>query len=177
MQINNRQQWLTVLAIAVVALFAGDKLLFTPLINAWKARGARIVELRRQVADGKTLLGREQVIRTRWEQLRRSSLPSSTSAAEQTVFKQIDRWAQDSRVVVNALTPQWKRDGQDFMTLQCRIDASGNLDSLARFIYSIERDPMAISLESLEVAARDKNGQLLTLALQLSGLVLNPTQQ
>ncbi len=35
MKIRNRQQMLAVLAIAVIALFAGDKLLFTPLVRAW----------------------------------------------------------------------------------------------------------------------------------------------
>lgn len=174
MQLHNRQQWLTVVAIGAAALFAGDKLLLTPLINAWKARAARVTELRQQVSDGKAMLSREQVIRTRWEQLRRSTLPSNTSAAEQHFFNTVDRWAQDSRVTVNALTPQWKRDAKDYLTLQCRIDASGNLAALSRFIYSIERDPMAVHLESLEVGARDKDGQQLSLALQISGLVLNP---
>lgn len=174
MQLHNRQQWLTVVAIGAAALFAGDKLLLTPLINAWKVRAARVTELRQQVSDGKAMLSREQVIRTRWEQLRRSTLPSNTSAAEQNFFNTVDRWAQDSRVTVNALTPQWKRDAKDYLTLQCRIDASGNLAALSRFIYSIERDPMAVHLESLEVGARDKDGQQLSLALQISGLVLNP---
>jgi hypothetical protein len=174
MELRNRQQLLTIAAIAVAALFAGDKLLLTPLINAWKARAARVAELRLQVEDGQAMLNREKVVRTRWEQLRRSTLPSNTSAAEQSFFNTVDRWARDSRVTVNALTPQWKRDAKDYLTLQCRIDASGNLGTLSRFIYNIERDPMAVHLQSLEVGARDKDGQVLSLALQISGLVLNP---
>ena len=33
---------------------------------------------------------------------------------------------------------------------------------------------MALRLESVELSARDKEGQQLSLGLQLSGLVLNP---
>ena len=36
MQIKNRQQILTIAAVAVVALFASDKLLITPLTRSWK---------------------------------------------------------------------------------------------------------------------------------------------
>lgn len=174
MEIKNRQQWLTVGALALVVLFAGDQLLFTPLVNFWKGRANRITELRKEVTQGKALLDREQAIRGRWEQMRRNTLPSNTSAAEQTVFKAIDQWAQDSRIAITALTPQWKRDSDQFITLQCRVDASGNMNALSRFIYDIEKDPMALKIESLELGARDKDGQVLAVALQLSGLVLNP---
>jgi hypothetical protein len=39
----------------------------------------------------------------------------------------------------------------------------------------VEKDPMALRLESVELGARDKNGQIITMGLQLSALVLNPS--
>jgi hypothetical protein len=57
------------------------------------------------------------------------------------------------------------------------VDAKGDLGKLSRFLYSIERDPMALKLEFVELGALDKEGQQLSLGLQLSGLVLNtPTR-
>jgi len=177
-QINNRQQLLTILAVAALVLFAGDSLLLKPMVAAWKARAAQVTSLRKDIEQGKSLLEREQTIRSRWEALRRSTLPSNRSTAEQTVFKAVDRWAQDSRVSITAITPQWKRgDDDDFTLLQCRVDASGNLGSLSRLIYNIEADPMALKLESVELGARDKDGQQLPLALQVSGLVLNAQEK
>jgi hypothetical protein len=174
MQTKNRQQLLTLGAIAVIALFAGDKLLFTPLTHAWSARKDKIAELRKQVEQGKALLQREQVVRTRWDQIRKATLPTDPSSAEQKFFEAIDRWRQDSRVNLNGTTPQWKHDSDDFMSYQCRIDASGNLAALSRFLYDVERDPIALKLESVELTSRDKEGQQLMLALQVSGLVLTP---
>jgi hypothetical protein len=177
MELKNRQQLLTLVAIAVVVLFAADKLVFSPLTGVWKGRNKRLTELRQQIEQGRSLVEREQAIRARWEQIRRASLPSNLSAAEQTFYQAIDRWAQESRVVVTALTPQWKRAADESVTLQCRIDANGSLGALSRFLYNIERDPMAIRLESVELGVRDKNGQQLALAAQVSGLVLNPQNQ
>ncbi len=174
MQTDKRQQLLLIVAIAGIALFAGDKLLLTPLTAAWKARNTRIAGLRTQLEQGKTLMDREARLRTSWEQIRRSSFPRNTSAAEQQFFRSIDQWAQDSRVAITAITPQWKSDSKEYMTLQCRVDAAGSLGMLSRFLYNIERDPMALKIESVELGSRDKEGQILTMGLQLSGLVLTP---
>ena len=54
-----------------------------------------------------------------------------------------------------------------------RVEASGNLATLSRFLYEIEKSPMALKLDSVEITARDKDGQQLALGLQVSGLVLN----
>ena len=175
MQIKNRQQVLIIVAIAVVALFVGDQVVLSPLQQAWSARSTRVADLRKQITQGKMLMQREQSIRNRWQQMSRNALPSNTSAAEQQVVQAIDLWAQKSGVVISAITPQWKHDSDDYTTYECRVDAAGDLDKLNRFLYSIERDPMALKLELVELGARDKEGQQLSLGLQLSGLVLNTT--
>jgi len=174
MQIKNRQQLLIIAAVAAAVLLTGDRLLVSPLLKAWSGRATRIAELRKEVAQGKMLLQREQSIRTRWEQMSRNTLPSNTSTAEQQVFKAIDLWAQNSGVAISAITPQWKRDSDDYMTFECRVDAAGDLGKLSRFLYSLERDPTALKLALVELGARDKEGQQLSLGLQLSGLVLTP---
>jgi hypothetical protein len=76
-----------------------------------------------------------------------------------------------------SITPQWKRAGDDFVTLECRVDAAGNLATLSKFLYDIEKDPLALKLETVEITARDSEGQQLALSLQISGLVLNPEPQ
>ena len=173
MKIKNRQEILMVVAFAAVALFSADGFIFSPLIQAWKSRSAQIIDLRKKVAQGAQLLQREQGIRNRWKQMRSSTLPSNTSPAEQQVLKAIDVWSRESRVSITSITPQWKHDADDFMTLECRVDASGNLATISRFLYNIEKDPTALKLDSVEIIARDNNGQEISLGLQISGLLLN----
>jgi hypothetical protein len=177
MPIKNRHQVLVIAAVAAVTLFAGDRLLISPLLKAWSGRATRISELRKEVAQGNMLLQREQSIRSRWEYMVRNALPNNNSAAEQQVFKAIDNWAQNSGVAIAAITPQWKHDSDDYMTFECRVDAAGDLGKLSRFLHSVERDPAALKLELVELGARDKEGQQLSLGLQLSGLVLTPQKQ
>jgi hypothetical protein len=175
-QIKNRQQMLIIVTIAAIALFAGDRLVLSPLTTAWKARSARIAKLRKEVDDGKRLLLRERVLRSRWDEMSHKTLTNDISAAEQQVFNTIDHWAQYSGVVITAITPQSnqsKHDTDDYTTYECRVDATGDLSRLTRFLHSVEREPMALKLDLVEFSARDKEGQQLSLGLQLSGLILN----
>ena len=181
MQIKNRQQLLIMVTIAAVSLFAADRLVLSPLLKAWSVRATRISDLHKNIDRANAMMQREQLpnqsIRSRWEQMSRNTLTNNTSAAEQQVFKAVDLWAQNSGVAISAVTPQWKHDSDDYMTFECRVDAAGDMGKLSRFLYSVERDPMALKLELVELGARDKEGQQLSLGLQLSGLVLTPQKR
>jgi hypothetical protein len=176
-RIKNRQQMLALAAGAVVALFIADKVALEPLIGSWKLRSKQVVELRKKVDEGRSLLRREQSLRSRWDQMQTNTLPINPSLAELQVLKAFDRWSHGSRVTVNSISHQWKHDSDDFTTLECRVEATGGLSALTRFLHDIETDPMALKLQNVEVSSRDNNGQQLTLGLQISGLVLTPQEQ
>ena len=175
MQIKNRQQLLIIVAGVAFGLLIADSLILSPLGRSWKARNERIAQLRQKVDNGGKLLNRASALRERWTEMKAKALPAkNNSLAEQKVLNAFDEWSQDARISVNSITPQWKRDNDDYQTLECRVDASGSVGTLGRFLFNIEKDPMALKIESLEITSRDKDGQQLSLGLQLSGLVLSP---
>jgi Tfp pilus assembly protein PilO len=172
MKIKDRQQLLVIVTLSVLALYVGDLLVFEPMLKWWKSRESQITELRQQVSQGKSLIRRESYIRSEWENMRTNSLPNDSSQAEQQLLRAFDNWAGDSGVNVNSITPQWQNDQDDYSTLECRVEASGDLGTLSRFLYEIENDPMALQLESVELTAADDKGQQLNLGLQIGGLAL-----
>jgi Tfp pilus assembly protein PilO len=174
MNINKRQQLLGVIAIAVVAIWAGDKLVLTPLTKSWKQRVTQIADLRKSVNQGTSLLERRTAIRSRWQMMRTNTLPAESSVAENQVLRAFDRWSQDSRISITSIKPQWKHNADDYVTLECRVDAYGSLATLTRFLYDVEKDPLALRVEAVEITSRDNDGQQLSLALQVSGLSLTP---
>lgn len=176
MNINNRQQLLSIAAIVVVALWAGDKLVLSPLLQSWKQRATSITELTKSVRQGSLLVDRERSIRNRWDSMQTNTLPNETSVAENHVLKAFERWSQDSRISITSIKPQWKRTADDYMTLECRADAFGSIQAITRFLYDVEKDPLALKVEAVEITTRDNDGQQLSLALQVSGLLLNPLE-
>lgn len=175
MKIENRQKILVIAAIAIVAIFFCDRLVFTPLSGVWADRQHEIAKLRTQVTEGKLLVSRERALRNHWAEMRTNTLPIDASVAQEQLLKEFENWSQESGAGLNGVTPQWKSgDTDDYKTLVCRVDASGNLWALSRFLYDVEESPAALRLESLSLNSVDKTGSTLNLALQVSGLVLTP---
>ncbi|HNQ89210.1 MAG TPA: hypothetical protein PKM73_11390 [Verrucomicrobiota bacterium] len=171
MKFQNRQQALVAVAGIAVALWAGDRLVVTPLVRTWKARSEEVGRLEKSVGQGAALLEREQAIRERWESMRTGFLSNEVSVAESQVLKAFERWSRQSGISVSGIRPQWKQTAEDLMTLDCRADAVGSLSQVARFLYEVEKDPLAFKIEGVDITARDTEGQQLALALQVSGLV------
>ena len=174
---QNRQKLLIILAVGIAALWIGDRLVITPLLQPYKERTARIADLGKTVANGTQLMTRESIIRDRWEGMRTNTLPSEVSIAESKVLKAFDKWSRDSNLSITSVKPQWKHNADDYMTLECRVDASGSLSTITRFLYEVEKDPLALKVDGVELSARDNNGQQLTLGLLVSGLLITPVEQ
>lgn len=170
---KNRQHVLIAITLVVVGLFLGEKLLFTPMLKAWNARSARITELKKKVHAGELLLQRGESLVSRWDEMKTNALPSaSAAAAESRLLSAFDRWSSVSGVSVSSLRPQWKRAGDDYMTLECRADIGGDLAEVTRFLYEVEHDPLGVKVDSASLATRDTDGAQINLGLQVSGLQL-----
>ena len=176
MKTDQRQRLLIILTIAVVGFFVADKVIFTPLTNWWHTRSAEIAKLQNDIRNGNSLQRREHALRARWDSYQKNTLPNDQSAQDR-IYQAIEDWAQESGASINGVSPQWKNGDSEkykYKTLVCRVDASGRLWDLCRFLYDVEKGPMALKVESLDLSSRDNTGQQLTLALQISGLVLTP---
>jgi len=169
----SRQQILLFVTVGILAVFVALKAVYDPLTALWAARGKEVRTLQRQIVRGQQLIKAEPDIRAEWEQMRTNTLPNNQSMAMERISERFHFWAQESGVSVNGVTPQWKSDAEDYKTVVCRVDASGTLWMLSRFIYDIESDPLGLKLESVDFNSHDNTGQQLSLGLQVSGLVLN----
>jgi Tfp pilus assembly protein PilO len=172
MKIQNREQLLLVVVVSLLGLLLANWAVFGPVAKWWHARQDKIKELRQEVTQGESLIRREAYIRSEWANMRTNSLPNDSSLAEQQVVGSLNNWVGSSGVNVSSVTPQWQMDQDDYSTLDCRVEATGDLGTLSRFLYEIESSPMALQLSSIDLTANDERGQQLTLGVEISGLAL-----
>ena len=172
MKINNRQDFLVKLTIAVVGLYVAVNFVFTPLQGWWAERQTQVRQLRAEVTEGNQLLKRETGIRNHWAEMQTNALPAGTSQAEQQFLKAMDNWSRDSGAAITSIMPQWKNDSTNYLTLNCRVETSGDLGALSKLIYDIEKGPLALRLDSVELSSHDTSGQQMTLGLEINGLAL-----
>ena len=172
MKIKNRQEFLVVLTVAAFALLVGVNFILEPLGGWWSSRQAQIKELRAEVTAGQQLIRREAGVRSRWADMTANALPANTSLAEQKLLTAVDGWSRGSGAEVTSLMPQWTNESTNYLTLTCRVETTGDLGTLSKFLYDLERGPMALRLDSLELGAHDKDGQQMTLSTEINGLAL-----
>lgn len=171
MKVQNRQQFLVILTVAVVGLAAVVNFILPPVQDWWSSRQMQIKQLGDKVRDGNALLKSESRIRSRWTDMRDNALPANTSDAEQHFLKSVDSWARASGAEITSLMPQWKNDSTNYMTLNCRVETSGDINALSKFIYNVEHG-QGVRLNALELSSHDNNGQQMTLGLEINGLAL-----
>lgn len=173
----NRQRLLMILAGAGIGLLILDSLVLTPLTKAWQTRGVEIARLTKNVTEGTSVIERAARTQATWNEMQAQALPTDPAKAEQDLVTAFDRWGRAGGVDLGSIKPQWKRGSTNrYSLLECRVDASGTLSALTRFLYEVEKSPLALRLDSIELTARDDNGHRLSLGLLVSGLRLTPLE-
>lgn len=175
MQIKNRQQLLIGVVIFAAAVWMADQLIVPSVTKFWTSRAEEIAGLRKKISDGDRLVSRAGSLESRWSYMKTNSFPPAMSITEEIFRQHSLKWSDDSRLSVNSLTGQWK-PSDDYLTLDCHMDVSGSLQSVVRFLFNVEQDPMAFRVESMELASRDKDGQQMVLGMQISALILTPSE-
>jgi hypothetical protein len=171
----NRQRWLAIIAGAGALLLITDRLVFTPLGNIWQAHDAEIAQLHRSIANGKAVIKRAEQTKRTWIEMQGGTLAKEVAQAEQDLISSFDLWGKASNIELGSINPQWKRGATDrYSLLECRLDATGSLPALSRFMYELELSPLALRVDSLELTTRDENGKKIALSIVVSGLRLAP---
>jgi Tfp pilus assembly protein PilO len=169
---EKRKRLLYIVAAVCIAAWVADTLVVTPLTDLWSARSARIQELRQDLVKGAGLLDREPALKAKWEAMKTSALPNRVSDAETAVLESVNRCTADSKLSVMSVKPRWNLAVKDFQTLEIQLEGVGGIDSVAKFLYDLEVDPLPLRVEDLEITAQDEKGARLNLTLRFTGLVV-----
>lgn len=167
---QKRERLLLIVALSAVGILGADKLILGPLGALWTERSTRITELQQSIERGKNLLDREQTITRRWTDMQRTALSQTASSAEDAVIKGANDWSNKSGITFTSFKPQWIEYDDGYRTYDCRANATGDLESITRFIFELETAPLPIRAEEIEITSRDDSGNNLSLALRFSGL-------
>lgn len=175
---KDRKKILIIIVASIIGAWVAYTVIVTPLWNAWLARRKEIADLQKAVRKEQGLIHRGDDIERQWQDMQTNALPGDLSQAQSAVVKSVDRLAQASRLTTDSISPQVRQDPDDkdpnvtITTVECRMDATGTMDSILNFLYSIGRERMAAKLDSVEIGTKDNTGQQLTLGLTINALVL-----
>lgn len=172
-----RRRLLLFFTAGLFALFLGDRLLFTPLLNRWTERGEAIAELELTLEQDQALLDREEVITRRWAEMQERSLPASEATSEGTLLRSVAGWAAESGAEVTAIKPSWKPATEDAVMLDCQVSVQGSMQSLAKFLHALEVSALPLRTEDIYYAPQGEKADRLGLELRFTALALPKEQK
>jgi hypothetical protein len=179
MKAKRRERVIAIVALVCIGLVAIDKLIVPPLRDVWTTRSDRVKRLQLSLKKGRILVDREQAMRERWADMEQHCLPADESAAENLVLKSVSTWTSKSQFNVSSLKPRWVEDRKvkDHKKLLFHATGEGRPGEVWRFLYELERDPLALKVEDVEITARDQRGAVMALGVRFSGIVLEDEEQ
>lgn len=172
MGFRQRERILIIMAMVCIAIFLGDKLILTPLGRIWSERSLRIGELKKSIEKGSILVDRRADVERRWKEIKDASLPDDPPTVEERILNRVHDWESQSGLTLNSLKPRWMPPDDESKKLELGLTASGSLESIARFLFELESDPLSIRVEDIGLTSRDKRGTVLDMNLKFSSLIL-----
>ncbi|MCX7000772.1 MAG: hypothetical protein NT106_10845 [Candidatus Sumerlaeota bacterium] len=167
-----RERILIIMALACIGIFLGDKLILIPLGRIWSERSLKIGELKKSVEKGSLLVDRRADVAKRWKEIKDAGLPDDLPRVEERILTRVHDWESQSGLTLNSLKPRWREPDDESKKLELRLTGSGSLESIARFLFEVENDPLPIRVEDIGLTSRDKRGTVLDLNLKFSSLIL-----
>ena len=92
---NKREKLLLTVALVVVSILIGDRLVLGPLVNSWKIRKKEIEKLEENINKGNKLLDFEKSTIKKWHTYLRDNLNSTDSIAQAEVERARVNWTGD----------------------------------------------------------------------------------
>lgn len=157
-------------AVACLGLFALDRLVLTPCLEAWRGRAGEIQRLRLAVTQGAGIIAQESYW-LRWrDETSARLLPGAPGDAESALLSQVDAWARSAGFTVNSFRPRWKEGAEHLRLLELQVAGAGAPAAVTGFLYQLETSPLPLAVEQVELVPRNPDGNELALDLRITGL-------
>jgi Tfp pilus assembly protein PilO len=168
MNLSRRERWIAAIALATVALLVGDRWVFTPLADRYRADAQRAATLELEQIEAERLMQRRGRLQREWTRRLAAGVGLDVSAAEGALLTSIGRWASEAGVSLTSMKPDRSEAKEDLTRIACRLSARGSMASIGRFCWRLETAEMPLRIESLRLSARDSTVDELTATLDVS---------
>ena len=97
-----------------------------------------------------------------------SNLRQTATTAESIVINQIRDHADASGLILKSVKPESSKKHQQFDEISVNLNANGDMDAMARFLYAIETNSLPLALKGMRITSANTDGNDLSLQTKIS---------
>lgn len=151
---SKREKTIVILAGSVIGALLLDRVLVTPLWDSHILAQSRIENAERDLRDAQATGRNSLRARRVWKELAGDTLQSDASQAQSQLLNGVRVWAQQAGVNLTSLKPEGAESEGAFDRLIVRAAATGDMESLSRFLYAAEASQIPVRVADVTLASR-----------------------
>jgi hypothetical protein len=170
---SQRERYIVIGTLGVVALFALDYLFLSPQIERYKALNDQITTDLVQVDHNNKVFKRARESKQKWAEMTAGALKRDASTTESQLIDSIGQWAQDARMSVS-YKPERTEKQKDFVKVTYRATCNGSMSQLRTSLLHVQRATIPIRITDLQVSSRPEGTDALQISMGISTVYLAP---
>jgi Tfp pilus assembly protein PilO len=170
---SQRERYIVIGTLGVVALFALDYLFLSPQIERYKALNDQITTDLVQVDHNNKVFKRARESKQKWAEMTAGALKRDASTTESQLIDSIGQWAQDARMSVS-YKPERTEKQKDFVKVTYRATCNGSMSQLRTFLQHVQQATIPIRITDLQVSSRPEGTDALQISMGISTVYLAP---
>lgn len=167
---SKRERYILVVTFSVIAIFALDYFVFTPLSEAREQLTLQKEKLVKEASDAQKTISASRKADQRWRDYRAAGLSSDASATESALMAALRSWSQESNLPLLSIRPERVAASQGIHEITFQVTADGSMRAISRFLYRLETSQVPVRVHELQLSSRNEGSDNLSMQLRLSTL-------
>src|SRR3954463_16098172 len=170
---SQRERYIVIGTVAVVALLGLDRLFLTPLLGRMTELDDKITAARAEVQHDEDLFTRSTQANRKWKEMTAGALKRDASTTESQLIDSVGQWAQDAKMSVS-YKPERTEKQKDFVKVTYRATCNGSMSQLRTFLLHVQRATIPIRITDLQVSSRPEGTDALQISIGIATVYLAP---
>jgi hypothetical protein len=172
MVLSKRERQIAFATIAVLMIFAFDRYMLTPVLEARDKVLSEKKELIKEMAKASEIFKQRNRVSKQWNEMVSGGLNSDVSVTESEVLNAIRVWTQEYGLTLSSIKPERQKGEGEMKEIVFNLACSGNMNTLGRFLFQVENSLLPVRITEFQLGSRGEDGRDMSLQLKLSALYL-----
>jgi hypothetical protein len=172
MVLSKRERLIAVVTIAVLMIFALDRFILTPILDARDKVLSEKTQLIKEMTKASEIFKQKNRVSKQWNDMVSGGLNSDVSVTESQILNAIQVWTQEYGLTLSSIKPERQRGEGEMKEIVFNMACSGNMNSLGRFLFQVENSLLPVRITEFQLGSRSEDGRDMSLQLKLSALYL-----
>lgn len=172
MVLSKRERQIAIVTMAVIMIFAFDRYLWTPVMEARSDVQVEKQELLTDQQQAERIFKQRNRMNDDWNEMKNGGLSGDASTTESGVLNAINSWARNSGLTLSSIKPEHEKGEGEVREIIFNLACSGDMNEVGQFLWQVEKSTLPLKITEFQLGSREEDGREMTLQLKLSALYI-----